>query len=90
MVRDEARAYNGQTGSMEMTFRSWLKKQRKRIGPVGDLARDTFTDDGIPLPRRMTKKTLLAHMEQHYNPCDGALSALDEAYSEFQSEKAVC
>jgi hypothetical protein len=52
------------------TFKQWLLSQDKRIGAVGDLARD-FRDDcgvrkpnGEPLPRRITVDMFRAYLRK--------------------------
>jgi hypothetical protein len=71
------------------SFRSWLFRQHKRPGPVGDLARDFRADyrahypDESPLPRRFTFRTALDYLEGR-NACDGALDALRTAHQEYR------
>jgi hypothetical protein len=68
-----------------MAFRDWLRNQKDRLDKVGDLARDTFSNDGIRLPKMLTPGKLRAHMIRNYNPCDGALEAMDQAEHEFRN-----
>jgi hypothetical protein len=74
------------------SFKQWLLKQRKRVGAVGDLARDFRYDvtdtkrkpNEPALPGRVTTGTMRAYLENR-RACDGALSALDAAIAEWES-----
>ena len=70
-----------------MNFRQWLWKQRKRTGPIGDLSRDTFASDGIPLPRPLTPESLFDHMKKHYDPSDGVWEAWTESWWEWNADR---
>jgi len=64
-----------------MTFRQWLKQQRWRNDPVGDLARD-FAEDGCARWLRSVK-SIRRHILFAHNPCLGARTALEEAIAEY-------
>ena len=62
-----------------MTFWRWLKRQRDREDPVGDLSRDALADKH---PKGVTQAWWLRHLRKH-GACDGALRALKEAWREY-------
>jgi hypothetical protein len=69
--------------------KQWLLGQDKRIGAVGDLARDFRMDCGVrkpdepPLPRRFTVDAFREYLE--FRSADRALLALEEAAAEYKS-----
>lgn len=64
------------------SFRAWLKTQRERNDPIGDLARDADNDPGTPTGRA-AKNAWYGHLIQQADASTGAVKALDEAWSEF-------
>lgn len=64
-----------------MTFRQWLKQQRWRNDPVGDLARDFLADKCCKWLRSVD--AIRRHILFEHNPCLGALTALEEAIEEY-------
>ena len=66
-----------------MTFKIWLMVQKKRDDPVGNLARNMLQDKTWPPTQDMVK--LRQHMVK-LGSKDDALSALDQAYSEYQKQ----
>jgi len=67
-----------------MTFYQWLRKQKSRNDPVGDLARDAIRDRGInPSGTKPNSyKGWKMHLER-CGACDGAIEALERAYLEY-------
>lgn len=65
----------------DITFRQWLKLQKWRDDPVGDLARD-FMDDTCSRGLR-TVGSIRRHILYAHIPCDGAREALDTAIAEY-------
>ena len=69
---------------MKKTFYQWIKKQIKRNDPVGDLAKD------IKFDREAPKGAAGFSQWQGYlhdnNACDGAIKALDTAWSIYLRE----
>ncbi|MEJ5225042.1 MAG: hypothetical protein WHV44_11350 [Anaerolineales bacterium] len=65
----------------DMTFRQWLKLQRWRDDPVGDIARD-FLDDPCAKGLR-TVGSIRRHVLYAHRPCTGAVEALDTAIGEY-------
>lgn len=63
-----------------ITFRQWLKLQRWRDDPVGDLARDLLDDPCAKGLRTVgsIRRHILAHI-----PCVGVVDALDAAIAEY-------
>ncbi len=66
-----------------MTFKAWLMQQKKRTDPVGDLTREILKDPTWPSTQDMVK--LRQHLVKR-GAADGALSALDQAYEEYQKQ----
>lgn len=68
-----------------MEFLPWLKKQRKRQDPVGDLARDTFRDtfDGSSQPNGTSYEDLRNYMSE-YDPMPEAILAAKQAKKEWE------
>jgi hypothetical protein len=65
-------------------FRDWLRRQRDRPDPVGDLAREAHHDHGWPRGRARLD-TLHLHLDD-LDACDGAHDALDCAWIEWIEE----
>jgi uncharacterized protein YozE (UPF0346 family) len=70
-----------------MTFWQWLKNQRKRQDPIGDLARYARTDKGFP--RRGDEKAHRDYLES-LPACPGALKAMGRAWNEYRVETTGC
>ncbi|MFZ3266157.1 MAG: YozE family protein [Terriglobales bacterium] len=66
-----------------MTFWQWLKAQKRRTDPVGDLSREAIADEAH---KGNTRSWWERHLAQH-NACDGAVDALDTAWEEFSGAK---
>lgn len=65
-------------------FYRWLKKQKDRDDPIGDLANDALSDKFFP-----TETDSLEVIKTHLivkRPCDEAIQALDEAFDEFKKK----
>jgi hypothetical protein len=65
------------------SFSEWLRAQRRRDDPVGDLARDAMADDGWLGGRDLS--ALHGHLSR-YGACEGAHDALDRAWREWREE----
>ncbi len=68
------------------TFDQWLKKQRRRDDPVGDLARDRLQDYAwprVPGTRLRGYRSYLAEC----GACNGAERALERAYQEWLKQR---
>jgi uncharacterized protein YozE (UPF0346 family) len=66
-------------------FYNWLKKQKDRDDPIGDLANDSLSDKSFP-----TESDSLEKIKTHLivkNACDEAIQALKEAFDEFNSNR---
>jgi uncharacterized protein YozE (UPF0346 family) len=65
-------------------FYHWLKKQKERDDPIGDLANDALRDKSFPMETNSSKviKNYLLFKEA----CDEAIQALAEAYEEFKTK----
>jgi 5-methylcytosine-specific restriction endonuclease McrA len=61
-------------------FYRWLKRQRKREDPIGDLARDVARDKAFPIQSEVLD-SMQAHL-LHNRACAEALQALEEAWTE--------
>lgn len=70
-----------------MLFTEWLKNQRDRQDPVGDLARDVAEDARTGcLPGGAAGWPLVtAHLMADHEMCEGARDALDAALREYQA-----
>jgi hypothetical protein len=68
-----------------MTFWQWLKRQRDRDDPVGDVSRDALADKHR---KGTTRAWWVEHLTQH-GACDGALRAIEEAWKEYRAA-AIC
>lgn len=66
-----------------MTFWQWLKKQKRRDDPVGDLARDAIADK---VRQRSSLQWWKRHL-QSTGACPGAWRALDSAWREYKGER---
>ena len=64
-----------------MTFRQWLKQQRWRNDPVGDLARD-FAEDGCARWLRSVK-SIRRHILFAHNAGPAVAAALAQAIHEY-------
>lgn len=64
-----------------MSFWKWLKTQKRRNGPIGDLARDLIADENRPRP--LTPGNLRLHLANS-NACEGAASAACSAALEYR------
>jgi hypothetical protein len=63
-----------------------LQAQRRRPGPIGDLARDVFIDPAWP-----DDATSVEDLHDYLwleGACDDALKALRQAWEEFEAEVA--
>jgi hypothetical protein len=67
--------------SRRKTFYMWLRQQKYRDDPIGDLARD-FADDKCA-KRLRSVKSIRRHILFAHNPCLGAQTALEEAIAEY-------
>lgn len=65
-----------------VTFRDWLKAQRRRQDPVGDLARDAVAD--LSCWHGKTWRGLGRHMRNEHAASEGALAALARARREWE------
>ena len=63
------------------TFRGWLREQRKRRDPIGDLARDMVADGECWTGR--SGSSLDTHIQEVHNADNGALNALARARHEW-------
>jgi len=71
-----------------LSFAQWLRLQRKRWDPVGDLARDVAWDrreGGFTGKKLRTRDGWHRHLDET-SACQGAHDALDEAWHEWQRE----
>jgi len=73
---------NAQAPPLDAGFTAWLRQQRRRRDPVGDLSRDQ-QHDRCWSHGRARLETLHAHLEGH-GAIDLAHDALDRAWSEWQ------
>ena len=65
-----------------LTFYSYLKKQKNRDDPVGDLAADVLADKNFP--KDVSSKTDLLEYLSNAGACYGALAAAKEAFTEYK------
>jgi hypothetical protein len=70
---------------MTLTFTRFLRRQRRREDPVGDLARDWIADVGRGKPRGAYKLPALLRYLEDRNACQGALDAAEHAWREWQA-----
>ena len=63
-------------------FRHWLRLQRHRTDPIGDLARDFERDRCMPAPEWEDLTVYEAHMREH-DALDSAIIALWTAWVEW-------
>jgi len=63
-------------------FYHWLKKQKDRDDPIGDLANDVLTDSSFPLETDSYK--IIKNHLIFKRACDEAIQALKEAYDEYK------
>ena len=67
------------------SFAAWLRDQRMRDDPVGDLARDAADDPQWPKAPRSLQR-LLAYIEASPGgDCTGALESCRRAWAEFRT-----
>ena len=62
------------------SFGVWLRAQRYRDDPVGDIARDVIED--AKFSRRSGMARQVDYLEWH-GACDGAIKALKAAWAEY-------
>lgn len=67
------------------SFSAWLKEQKARQDPIGDLARDAASDPAFPRSSQLAP--LLAHLRARSAPAD-AITALEAAHAEFATAAA--
>ena len=68
------------------SFYAWLVEQKKRRGPVGDLASDAAGDRTFPI-NTSSRPKLRSYLRSH-GACDDAVSALDAALAEWRALKS--
>ena len=72
---------------MKQTFYQWIIKQKKRIDPIGDFARDVQRPPRQPGMGGAPRGDAGFYQWEGYlkdnHACDGALKALDKAYSMY-------
>jgi len=67
------------------SFRAWLRQFRRDGTAIGDLARDVLADPDWPRgPGSLARHE--AHLEDA-GACDGAVSALREAWARYEQER---
>ena len=66
----------------EPSFTAWLRAQKKRQDPVGDLSRDMRSDGEWPRVPGAGLPLYTQHLEE-CGACDGAFRALKRAYAEW-------
>jgi len=72
-----------------LTFYSYLKKQKNRNDPIGDLAADVLADKSFP--KDVSSKTDLLEYLNNAGACYGALAAAKEVFSDYQAAaKTTC
>jgi len=64
-----------------MTFWQWLRRQRRRADPVGDLSRDALADKH----RKGTTRVWWVRRLTKHGACDGALYSLEKAWREYNT-----
>ena len=64
-----------------MSFWQWLKKQKRRDDPVGDLARDVLSDADVRKYRSIEK--MLAYLQEKPEFVKGALKRAIIEYVDF-------
>ena len=65
-------------------FYKWLKKQKNRDDPVGDLAIDALRDESFPTD---TDSFVIIKNHLSFNrACEKAIQALTEAFNEFKNK----
>ena len=65
-------------------FYIWLKKQKERDDPIGDLAKDALEDESFPIETDSLKR-IRTHLF-NIHACDEAIQALSEAFDEYKSK----
>jgi hypothetical protein len=72
-----------------MTFANWLRQQKHRVGPIGDLARDVAADDCnrgpgcVGMRMGSTFRWWMAHITTAHNADRNAVQALKNAAREY-------
>lgn len=67
-----------------MTFYSWLKKQKDRDDPIGDLASDVLRDSTLDTVKKSNSlASWRSHLNQKGAPSQ-AIEALEEAFTEWK------
>lgn len=71
--------------STKNKFYSWIKKQKNRDDPIGDLAKDIISDRKFPksIDNLKTHTSYLVYK----GACQGALDALNIAWNEYINYK---
>jgi uncharacterized protein YozE (UPF0346 family) len=65
-----------------LTFYNYLKKQKNRDDPVGDLAADVLADKSFP--KNVSCRTELLEYLNNTGACYEALTAAKEAFTEYK------
>ena len=71
-----------------MSFRTWLRSQRDRDDPVGDLAQD-FERDGETKGRAFRSVGGFIEYLEAQGACDGAIEAAKSAWKEYERRGEV-
>jgi hypothetical protein len=72
----------------KQTFWQWLKRQKRRADPVGDIARDAIADVHPRQRRGSTVSWWREHITTEHTACDAAVDALERAGREYQRKSA--
>ena len=73
------------TKNPHRSFAAWLRNQRRRDDPVGDLARDAAADRHWPKAAKSLPR-LLDYLAGR-RACPGAVEACRRAWAEFRAER---
>jgi uncharacterized protein YozE (UPF0346 family) len=73
------------TKNQHRSFAAWLRNQRRRDDPVGDLARDAAADRHWPKAAKSLPR-LLDYLAGR-GACPGAVEACRRAWAEFRAER---
>ena len=73
------------TKNQHRSFAAWLRNQRRRDDPVGDLARDAAADRHWPKAAKSLPR-LLDYLAGRW-ACPGAVEACRRAWAEFRAER---
>lgn len=71
---------------MKMTFENWLRKQKERDDPIGDLAKD-FIDSYKIILKEKQKRFKVKETMEYFGACSDARIAYDEAMKEYKENK---